>query len=52
MREFNVELWMKEKIHSNDVKIHSRICDARKNLLQGTGNWMDSPFIEKPIQHI
>ena len=31
------------KIHSKDVRIHHRICDDLKHLLQGKSN-----FIEKP----
>ena len=43
----NVEVRKKEKIHCKDVKIHRGICDARKHLLQGKGNCMDSPFIKE-----
>ena len=29
---------MKENMHSIDVRIHHRICDAQKHLVQGKGN--------------
>ena len=32
---------MKEKIHSIDVRIHHRICDTQKHLVQGKGNLMN-----------
>ena len=32
---------MKEKMHSIDVRIHQRICDAQKHLVQGKGNLMN-----------
>ena len=31
---------MKEKIHSIDERIHHRICDAQKHLVQGIGDMM------------
>ena len=31
---------MKENMHSIDVRIHYRICDVQKHLLQGKGNLM------------
>ena len=31
---------MKENIHSIDVRIHQRICDAQKHLVQGKGDLM------------
>ena len=32
---------MKEKMHSIDVRIHHRICDDKKHLVQGKGNLMN-----------
>ena len=32
---------MKENMHSIDVRIHQRICDTQKHLLQGKGNLMN-----------
>ena len=31
---------MKENMHSIDVRIHHRICDAQKQLVQGIGDMM------------
>ena len=31
---------MKENMHSIDVRIHHRICDAQKHLVQGKGDSM------------
>ena len=31
---------MKEKMHSIDMRIHHRICDAQKHLVQGKGDLM------------
>ena len=32
---------MKENMHSIDVRIHNRICDTQKHLVQGKGNLMN-----------
>ena len=32
---------MKENMHSIDVRIHHRICDTQKHLVQGKGNLMN-----------
>ena len=32
---------MKENMHSIDVRIHYRICDAQKHLVQGKGDLMN-----------
>ena len=32
---------MKENMHSIDVRIHHRICDAQKHLVQGKSNLMN-----------
>ena len=32
---------MKENMYSIDVRIHHRICDAQKHLVQGKGNLMN-----------
>ena len=38
---------MKENMHFIDVRIHHRICDAQKHLLQGKSNLM-----KKFINHV
>ena len=37
---------MKENMYSIDVRIHHRICDAQKHLVQGKGNLMNE-YINK-----
>ena len=37
---------MKEKMHSIDVRIHHRICDTQKHLVQGNANLMSEYISE------
>ena len=48
---------MKENMTSKDVRIHHRICDALKHLVQGTGNfihlsWNQGELFEQVLEVI